>query len=68
MKRTFRDIRKRESSPDDFTVAWERGPGEEGIGWDELLKSQRILLVSEAGVGKTYERQQLAASLARIVA
>ena len=28
------------------------------IGWDDLLKSQRILIVSEAGAGKTYECQK----------
>ncbi len=28
------------------------------VGWDDLLKSQRILIVSEAGVGKTYECQK----------
>jgi hypothetical protein len=27
----------------------------ESIGWDEVLQSQRILIVSEAGAGKTYE-------------
>lgn len=27
----------------------------EGIGWDTLLKSQRVLIVSEAGAGKTHE-------------
>ena len=26
-----------------------------GIDWDTLLKSKRILIVSEAGSGKTYE-------------
>ncbi|MFK5913545.1 MAG: hypothetical protein QM484_04150 [Woeseiaceae bacterium] len=28
------------------------------FGWNELLKSQRILIISEAGVGKTYECQR----------
>ncbi len=28
------------------------------IGWDDLLKFQRILIVSEAGAGKTYECQK----------
>src|SRR3569832_2010665 len=25
------------------------------FGWNELLKSQRVLIISEAGAGKTYE-------------
>ncbi len=29
-----------------------------GIGWNELLQSQRILIVAEAGTGKTHECQQ----------
>jgi len=28
------------------------------VGWEDLLKSQRILIVSEAGAGKTYECQK----------
>lgn len=31
-------------------MGWSRA-----LGWDELLKSQRVLIVSEAGAGKTYE-------------
>jgi len=30
----------------------------DAIGWDELLESERILIVSEAGAGKTYECRQ----------
>jgi phage host-nuclease inhibitor protein Gam len=26
-----------------------------GFGWDELLRSQRVLIISEAGAGKTFE-------------
>jgi hypothetical protein len=26
-----------------------------GFGWEELLRSKRILIVSEAGAGKTFE-------------
>ncbi len=34
-----------------------------GFGWDELLRSQRVLIVSEAGAGKTYECQAQQAKL-----
>lgn len=34
-----------------------------GFGWDELLLSQRVVMVSEAGAGKTYECQTQQARL-----
>ncbi|QQO12936.1 hypothetical protein JJB99_26365 [Bradyrhizobium diazoefficiens] len=34
-----------------------------GFGWDELLLSQRVIMVSEAGAGKTYECQTQQARL-----
>lgn len=33
------------------------------FGWDELLLSQRVIMVSEAGAGKTYECQAQQARL-----
>lgn len=63
MKRTFRELRKSERLADDFTSAWDQVFRADGIGWPELLKFPRILLVSEAGVGKTYECHQQASSL-----
>lgn len=63
MKRVFRELRKSERSVDDFTSVWDPSFRSEGIGWIDLLKFPRILLVSEAGAGKTYECQQQASSL-----
>jgi hypothetical protein len=54
--RTFRDLTEAELDDVDgsylLTRSWHGA-----IGWPELLRSQRILIVSEAGVGKTYECQ-----------
>ena len=63
MKRTFRELRKPEQLADDFSSGWNQGSRADGIGWAELLKYPRVLLVSEAGAGKTYECQQQAAAL-----
>ncbi|MGA8170180.1 MAG: hypothetical protein WB816_05010 [Methylocystis sp.] len=37
-----------------------------GFGWDELLRSKRVLIVSEAGSGKTYECQSQQGKLWKI--
>nr|WP_202034882.1 hypothetical protein [Pseudomonas aeruginosa] len=63
MKRTFRKLRKPEQLANDFSSGWDQGSRAEGIDWGELLKYPRVLLVSEAGAGKTYECQQQAAAL-----
>src|SRR5262245_9705303 len=54
--RTFRDLSDKEvagieSGPWTLT---RRGMSRD-IGWDDVLKSGRILIISEAGVGKTFE-------------
>ncbi len=54
LQRSFRDL-----SDKDFAIADSLGPepwnraGD--VGWSDLLKAWRILIVSEAGVGKIYE-------------
>lgn len=63
MKRTFRKLSKPEQLANDFSSGWDQGSRAEGIDWGELLKYPRVLLVSEAGAGKTYECQQQAAAL-----
>jgi hypothetical protein len=55
MDRTFKDLRVPSGKEDAFELAWAERFDESGISWDELLKSQRILIVSEAGAGKTHE-------------
>lgn len=63
MKRTFRELHKSERVADGFTGAWNQDFRADGISWTELLKFPRILLVSEAGAGKSYECEQQASSL-----
>ena len=55
VERTFKDIpdgKITEADQQSFLIGlgWARGST-----WDELLESPRVLLVSEAGAGKTYE-------------
>lgn len=63
MKRTFRVVSKSERLADTFSSAWDKAFNADGIGWTELLKFPRVLLVSQAGAGKTYECEQQASSL-----
>lgn len=55
--RTFRDLSDKEVADAERTSFLARWGWSGNLGWDELLKSQRILIVSEAGVGKTHECQ-----------
>ena len=61
--RSFRDLSdKLESDTDQFAnLADHEWSGT--FGWEKLLESKRILIVSEAGSGKTYECQQQAKML-----
>lgn len=55
IERTFIDINEDKIEQADrweFLTGWSRS---QGVTWNDLLKSQRILIVSEAGAGKTYE-------------
>jgi hypothetical protein len=63
MKRTFRVLSKSERLADTFSSAWDKDCNADGISWPELLKFPRVLLVSQAGAGKTYECEQQASSL-----
>jgi hypothetical protein len=63
MDRTFKDLRPPSGNGDAFELAWGERFDDSGISWDELLKSQRILIVSEAGAGKTFECESKAKEL-----
>jgi hypothetical protein len=55
IERSFRDLSDAEVA-DIETMSLLAGMRWRGsFGWEELLRSQRILIVSEAGAGKTYE-------------
>jgi hypothetical protein len=54
IQRSFRDLSDAEVADiEKASLAWVGWSG--SVGWDEVLRSQRILIVSEAGAGKTYE-------------
>lgn len=53
--RTFRDLSDKELAEFESASLLSRWGLSGGLDWDELLKSLRVLMVSEAGVGKTYE-------------
>lgn len=63
MNRTFKALRTPSSKDDAFELSWGERFDDSGISWDQLLKSQRILIVSEAGAGKTYECESKAEEL-----
>ena len=54
MQRKFGTVRAAPASRDDFDNRDQAYLGK-GIGWAQLLESQRILLIAEAGTGKTHE-------------
>jgi hypothetical protein len=63
MNRTFKDLKAPSGKDDAFEVSWGERFDESGVSWDELLKSPRILIVSEAGAGKTFECESKAEEL-----
>ena len=55
--RTFRDLSDNNMADIEKASALVRLGWGGGFGWDEVLRSARVLLISEAGVGKTRECQ-----------
>ena len=63
IERTFQNIRESELSDADqqsllVSLGWSRGTT-----WEGLLRSKRVLMISEAGAGKTYECRKQAQRL-----
>lgn len=55
LHRTFVDLPS-DPETDPTVIEWRLASlGGAGIGWEKLLETDRILIVSEAGAGKTYE-------------
>ncbi len=54
IKRVFRDIPNGKLTDDQEVFSYGLG-WSHGSDWDDLLKSKRLLIVSEAGAGKTFE-------------
>jgi hypothetical protein len=63
IKRSFRDLSDAEVADIERASALARVGWTGSFGWDELLRSKRVLIVSEAGAGKTYECQEQQAKL-----
>ena len=62
IQRTFLDLSDAEVTNIEKASLRGRVSWRGGFGWDELLRSERVLIFSEAGAGKTHEcrvRQQL---------
>lgn len=55
ISRTFRDLSDKEIADIETASSLTRIGWRGDFSWDEVLKSPRVLMVSEAGVGKTYE-------------
>src|SRR5262245_54402749 len=53
--RTFRDLSHKEVADVESASLLTRWSMSHGAGWEDVLKSRRILIVGEAGVGKTFE-------------
>jgi hypothetical protein len=53
--RTFRDLSDKEVADAESASLLTRWGISHGTGWEDLLKSRRILIVGETGVGKTFE-------------
>jgi hypothetical protein len=62
IQRSFRDLSDAEVADIEKASLLARAGWRGSFGWDDLLRSRRVLIVSEAGAGKTHEcreRQQL---------
>jgi hypothetical protein len=55
IKRSFRDLSDAEVADIEKASALAKVGWTGSFGWEELLRSQRVLIASEAGAGKTYE-------------
>jgi hypothetical protein len=53
--RTFRDLSDKEVADIERASLLTRWSMSHGSGWEDLLKARRILIVAEAGAGKTFE-------------
>ncbi|WP_440466169.1 hypothetical protein ACKI1H_20775 [Pseudomonas sp. YH-1] len=55
IQRTFRDLSQEDVADHERALILARMGWAGAIGWDKLLESRRVLIISEAGAGKTYE-------------
>ena len=62
LNRTFKELPKNAQESDDMDFGWEYGIGE-SLRWDDLIKEYRVIILSEAGSGKTTEICHVARTL-----
>jgi hypothetical protein len=55
ISRTFHDLSDKEVADVEHAALLTRWGRSHGTAWEDLLKARRILIVSEAGMGKTFE-------------
>jgi hypothetical protein len=63
ISRSFRDLSDKDAAEIENASLWAGWRTSYDSKWDDLLKARRILIVSEAGAGKTYECQTCQARL-----
>jgi hypothetical protein len=66
IKRSFRNLSDAEAADIEKASALARVSWTGSFGWEELLRSQRVLIMSEAGAGKTYECRAQQAKLWKV--
>jgi hypothetical protein len=57
LQRSFQNISDEQSLNVEQVTLFSQMGWYGSFGWDKLLRSNRILIISEAGAGKTYECQ-----------
>ncbi|MBG0791714.1 MAG: hypothetical protein H0S80_14580 [Desulfovibrionaceae bacterium] len=62
LHRTFSTFSEADEYDHDFVRDWSGFPTN-GKPWEEILKSERVVILAEAGAGKTYEMQKMARRL-----
>ena len=62
LHRTFHELSKHSSENDDVDISRALGIGGR-LSWPDLIKEYRLIILSEAGSGKTYEIRNVAHTL-----
>ncbi len=63
LDRRFRDLTDKEREDPELLALWGEQEPYRGTSWDELLESERVIILAEAGAGKTWEMKAQKARL-----
>ena len=55
IQRRFHDLKEKEFEDTELLLSWSEYEVGSSIGWSDLLKEDRVVLLAEAGAGKTME-------------